>query len=103
MRSFLPYEHIPFSLNFFRRPRPGNMMHAYCIPSSSPVTSTINTPSSEKSTRFMDLPEFDAENMPDMAESVNRWDAALESAGAGMKVMAMGIKEIKMDVKKGWW
>lgn len=90
------------SLNFFRAPRPGNKITAYCIPSSAPVASTAATPTSEGSTRFMDLPEFDTAAQPELAASVKWWNDVLTRSARGLKVGAMGEKQIQMDVLRQW-
>lgn len=94
---------VPLSLNFARTPRPNNRIEAFCAPSTAPLVSSKATPASEGSIHFMDLPPLDKVAHRQLAESVAQWNEALALSAGGLKIGAMGEKELRLNVRKGWW
>jgi hypothetical protein len=96
-------EGVPISANFLRKPRKINALQAFCVPSDTPVESTISTPATPGSTHFMDLPAFDGASDPDLAERVEWWNAELDRAGLDLRVGVMASKEIRLSEHRWWW
>ncbi|EKM58204.1 uncharacterized protein PHACADRAFT_207038 [Phanerochaete carnosa HHB-10118-sp] len=79
------------TLNYLRKTRPQNMLRAWSLPESNGGESYIELP---------ELPSDDIESL----KRVGWWNARLaeQAPGAGIKVVAGGRTEFKLNEKPGW-
>lgn len=79
------------SLNHLRKSRPQNMLRAWSISENN---------GGEAFNKFPKLPSDDVESL----KRVEWWNARLteHAPGAGLKIVAGGRTEIKLNEKSGW-
>lgn len=80
---------MPDSLNYVRKARPQNMLHAWSIPSDGGVP-------------YSDFPELPSNDLW-TPKRVNWWNTKLaeQAPDAGLKVVACGSTDIKLNEKPG--